>query len=77
MTARHDEYATAVWRKSSASTNGGECVEVAPWHSFVLVRDTRNRSGGLLKVTRGQWHEFLKFIRPELGSPCARGRVLA
>ena len=75
MTAWHDEYSTAAWRKSRASMSGGECVEVAPWHSFVLVRDSRNRSGGLLKVTGDQWREFLEFIRPELRSACARGRV--
>ena len=68
MIAQHDEYAAAAWRKSRASADSGACVEVAPWHSFVLVRDSHNRTGGLLKVTGNQWHEFLESIQGESGS---------
>jgi hypothetical protein len=67
MAAQRDEYAAAAWRKSSASADSGACVEVATWQSFVLVRDSRNRPGGPLKVTRGKWHEFLESIRGESG----------
>ena len=74
MTAQQDEYATAAWRKSSASMDGGECVEVAPWDSFVLVRDSRNRERGLLKVTGDQWRGFLEHIR---GESCAEAEGVA
>jgi hypothetical protein len=68
MAAQRDEYAAAAWRKSSASADSGACVEVAPWHSFMLVRDSHNRSGGLLRVSKDQWREFLGSIRGESGS---------
>jgi Domain of unknown function (DUF397) len=77
MAAQRDEYAAAAWRKSSASISGGECVEVAPWHSFVLVRDSRNRAGGVLNVTRDQWREFLEYIQGESGSAPRRDRAVA
>jgi len=65
MAAQRDRYAAAVWRKSSASADNGACVEVAAWHSSVLVRDSRNRSGGVLEVSREQWRTFLARIRSE------------
>lgn len=53
---------TSEWRKSSHSSNGGECVEVATsW--AVLVRDTADRAGVLLSVPASAWAEFLASIR--------------
>ena len=41
------------WRKSSYSgANGGECVEVATTADTVLVRDSKNRTGNVLSVSR-------------------------
>lgn len=41
------------WRKSQHSgANGGGCVEVAvDQDGYILIRDTTNRKGGMLKVT--------------------------
>jgi hypothetical protein len=47
------------WRKSSYSgSNSGNCVEVADDKRRVLVRDTKNRSGAVLRVTPGAWAKF-------------------
>lgn len=62
MAAQRDRYAALVWRKSSASADQG-CVEVAVWESFVLVRDSQNKSGGLLRTTSERWREFLDYVR--------------
>ncbi|WIV60990.1 DUF397 domain-containing protein [Amycolatopsis nalaikhensis] len=51
------------WRKSSYSTNGGECVEVALGRPQVLVRDTKDREGGAIAVPAGPWREFLSRLR--------------
>jgi hypothetical protein len=49
----------AGWRKSSDSTsNGGNCVEVAGQESRVLVRDTKDRTGPMLRFAPDAWHRF-------------------
>jgi len=50
------------WRKSTYSSNGGECVEVAT-SGTVLVRDTTNRAGTTLSVSASAWTAFLATIR--------------
>lgn len=51
----------AVWRKSTRSSqNGGACVEVADnLPGVVLVRDTKDRDGGMLTFSPGSWRLFL------------------
>jgi hypothetical protein len=45
------------WRKSTYSSgNGGECVEIADHANRVLVRDTKDRSGPVLRFT--PWRRF-------------------
>jgi hypothetical protein len=51
-----------VWKKSSYSANG-DCVEVAFAGAYVLVRDTKNRQGAVLRFTVGEWDAFLKEAR--------------
>ena len=51
------------WRKSSYSTNGGECVEVAIDRPEVLVRDTKDREGGTLTASTATWRELLSRLR--------------
>ena len=53
----------SIWRKSSYSgSNGGECVEVAT-AGAVLVRDTADRSGPVLRFTAEAWRAFTAAIR--------------
>ena len=49
------------WRKSSYSANGGtDCVEVGLDRGAegVVVRDTRARSGPVLRFSPGAWRTF-------------------
>jgi hypothetical protein len=52
------------WHKSTYSgSNGGNCVEVARDGESVLVRNTRDREGGTLAFTTGEWRAFLAGAR--------------
>ncbi|MDA3629320.1 DUF397 domain-containing protein [Saccharopolyspora sp. WRP15-2] len=48
----------ASWRKSSRSASNTHCVEVALLTDVVGVRDTKDRDGGTLVFTPGQWASF-------------------
>ncbi|MEV7217705.1 DUF397 domain-containing protein [Kitasatospora cineracea] len=52
----------AVWRKSSYSGGGGECVEVTrdfeAAHGLVFVRDSKNPGGPALGLAPAAWREF-------------------
>ncbi|ADP78725.1 DUF397 domain-containing protein [Pseudofrankia inefficax] len=50
------------WRKSSASGSGG-CVEVAATASEIFIRDSKNRSGAVLRFTNVEWLAFLAGVR--------------
>jgi hypothetical protein len=63
MAAQPIRYSALDWRKSSASGGVGECVEVAKSDSFVLARDSRNRSGAVLEFTSSQWLELVHRIK--------------
>ena len=52
------------WRKASYSAaNGGGCIEVADDANHVLVRDTQDRQGPVLKVTASAWQRFADQVR--------------
>ena len=65
MTARPNRYSTLIWRKSSASGESGECVEVATWKSCVLVRDSGDQYGTVLELTSAQWLALLRRLKNE------------
>jgi len=52
------------WRKSSYTTsNGGNCVEVAGRESRVLVRDTKDRMGPMLRFAPEAWRRFAERVK--------------
>jgi hypothetical protein len=53
------------WRKSSYSGNGGQCVEVADDDSRVIVRDSKNRTGAILRFTPDAWVRFAKQVKAD------------
>jgi hypothetical protein len=56
----------ATWRKSTYSGgNGGNCVEVGaqPQAGRVLVRDTKDRQGPVLRFPPGAWQRFADRLR--------------
>jgi Domain of unknown function (DUF397) len=55
---------SAPWRKSSYSgTNGGSCVEAADLGGSILVRDTTDRDGVVLSISRDAWHRLTTTLR--------------
>ncbi|HET9138940.1 DUF397 domain-containing protein [Actinophytocola sp.] len=47
------------WRKSSFSTNGGDCVEVGRPGQRALVRDSKNIQGGNIEFPVTGWRAFV------------------
>jgi Domain of unknown function (DUF397) len=55
------------WRKASYSGNGGgSCVEVGEARRGVLVRDTTDRTGPVLRFTPGAWRRFATEVKHSL-----------
>jgi len=53
------------WFKSSYSSNDGpDCVEVAiaPTHTTVHVRDSKDKNGGQLAFRNASWTEFVTHL---------------
>jgi hypothetical protein len=50
------------WRKGRRSDSGG-CVEVAAAGGSVLVRDSRDRSGAVLRLPPAAWSAFVEQAR--------------
>ncbi|HEX6074574.1 MAG TPA: DUF397 domain-containing protein [Micromonosporaceae bacterium] len=54
----------AIWRKSTRSGNGGNCVEIASNISgIVAVRDSKDPDGPALVSTRDRWQTFLSGVK--------------
>lgn len=57
------------WRKSSYSGNGGgECLEIGATPGAVVVRDTTDRTGPVLRFTQGAWRKFASQVKRSLAS---------
>ena len=57
------------WRKSSYSGNGGgECVEIGASADAVVVRDTTDRTGPVLRFTPAAWRRFADRVKQSLAS---------
>jgi hypothetical protein len=53
-----------LWRKSSFSGNGGDCVEVGQLgDGVVVVRDTKDRSGTAHRYAPAAWRAFVADLR--------------
>jgi hypothetical protein len=60
------EIGGSTWRVSSYSgANGGQCIEVAGHRDGerVLVRDTKNRAGVMLRFSPQAWRRFLGQVK--------------
>ncbi|MEU7140389.1 DUF397 domain-containing protein [Nocardia sp. NPDC046473] len=49
----------ALFRKSSFSEGGGDCVEVARVNGWVAVRDSKDPNGPVLWFTPTEWDAFV------------------
>jgi hypothetical protein len=54
----------AEWRKSSYSSQSGNCVEVATnMPGIIAVRDSKNPDGSVLIVSEDEWARFIIHLR--------------
>ncbi|MBC6462250.1 DUF397 domain-containing protein [Actinomadura sp. HBU206391] len=54
----------AVWRKSSHSGSGDQCVEVAPLTTGTrAVRDSKDAGGTVLLFTADEWRHFVETVK--------------
>jgi hypothetical protein len=61
------------WRKASYSSNGGgECVEVGQARRSVLVRDTKDSAGAVLRFSPVAWRRFVDRVKRSLADPQPR-----
>lgn len=49
-----------MWRKSTRSMNGGNCVEVA---KGIKVRDSKNPDGVILRFDQDTWEQFTATLK--------------
>ena len=56
------------WRKSRYSGGEGNCIEVADSGNRVLVRDTQDRTGPVIKVSLAAWRRFAEQVKRSLAS---------
>jgi len=63
MTTAPEARLTGPWRKSSRSTGGNDCVEVAQTRESCLVRDSKQPAGTCLSVGRHAWEGLTRRIK--------------
>lgn len=62
------------WRKSSYSGGqGGNCIEVADADSRVIVRDSKDSQGAILRFSPDAWRRFADRVKGSLASDSQSG----
>jgi hypothetical protein len=51
------------WRKARRSVNNGACVELAPASRQILVRDSTDRNGPVMRYSGRSWCTFVGDIK--------------
>lgn len=69
MASGPNRQSTLLWRKSSSSADGGNCVQVASLESSVLVRDSADQSGPMLDFSVTHWRTFVGRIKSGTVTP--------
>jgi hypothetical protein len=62
------------WRKSSYSTAQGNCVQVDAGCGRVLVQDTKDRTGPVLRFSPAAWRRFADQVKRALLA-CSLARI--
>jgi hypothetical protein len=64
MTSSDADLTGAVWRKSTRSNSGGNCVEVARnLPGVIAVRNSKHPRGPALRFSPAEWSAFLAGVR--------------
>jgi hypothetical protein len=63
------EASSLQWRKARRSSNNGACVEVAPVSGHILIRDSKDRNGPVLRYSGRSWHVFVTGAKDGLFDP--------
>lgn len=64
MAAQIQDLSRAVWRKSTYSSQDGNCVEVATsLPDVVAMRDSKHRDGPVLAFARDEWQTFVGAVK--------------
>jgi hypothetical protein len=50
------------WHKSTYSSANGSCVEVRRLNHVIEVRDTKDRTGPVLRFTDESWRNFVTSV---------------
>lgn len=51
------------WRLATHTGGNGNCVEVGDTDHAILVRDTKDRTGGTLTFTAATWQSFTNSLK--------------
>ncbi len=51
------------WIKASYSGEGDNCIEVARDGDSIAVRDSKDKTGPILRFTSTAWREFLEAVK--------------
>lgn len=51
------------WRRSARSYGTGNCLEIAALGQRVVVRDSKNPKGAMIRITSAQWNVFVAGVR--------------
>ena len=60
MRVQHNE---VTWRKSTRSGAAGHCVEIAETPAAILVRDSKDAAGPVLRFAPPGWQGFIAGVR--------------
>jgi Domain of unknown function (DUF397) len=57
------------WRRSTRSYGTGNCLEVAaPYGERIVVRDSKNPQGAILRFGHAEWTAFIEGVRAGKGA---------
>ncbi|MFJ9742208.1 DUF397 domain-containing protein [Streptomyces sp. NPDC101166] len=62
LTAQGGPVAEQVWRKSSRSASGANCLEMARARDGIRIRDSKMAEGPQLPFTSANWSQFLRYV---------------
>lgn len=75
MSSHKADFTSAIWRKSSRSTAGNDCVEVAAAGGACAVRDSKNPAAGHLVFDSGTWQQFTGGMKETSAPGCEKPQV--